>query len=172
MSVFEDVKAKYDTDALDTMSALYWRGALDSGSIPSDAGLAQLRKDGLAETNWDEENAHRLTELGKAFAKTYFDSKAEVISEVADRSSFVLGEVYGLLESTALRWMSADVKSDEFRTKCGDALEFECVDIENNPAYTRKTYRSLTTIEGLKAQVILTIDDRTTDVEAKFVYVA
>lgn len=172
MSIFEEAKEKYESNALDTLSVLYWRGALDSGSIPSKAGLATLIEDNLAQTDWDHEKAHSLTELGKLFAKQYFEAKAALVSEVADRSSITINDVFALMASTAARWMTEDIKSDEFRDKCGDTLEFECVEIENNPAYTRKVYRAVSKIDGLTPQLTLLVGDRTTDVLGKLVYVA
>ena len=64
--------------AQDTIHALFFRGCLPSGDLPSKCGAAELRQAGLAETDtfctsfMGEDYFTFLTEVGQRFAIEYF----------------------------------------------------------------------------------------------------
>jgi hypothetical protein len=165
MSFIKTFHAENCGHVLDSLNALYFRGALESGDMPSKHGLSELIHKGWAETNWDEPKPHRLTELGKAMAKHYYDAKAESASELTSRSSFTVAEFKAKSAELVLRWMCREFPS--VRDAFPDEAVFELNDVEYNPAYERRKYLITHPVSGLRGRLTFIISDRGTDCDSE-----
>jgi hypothetical protein len=166
MSFIQMVRDNMHGGTLDTMHALYFRGPLESGDLPSKGGFADLVLKGWAETIWDEAKPHRLNALGRATAKTYYESMAASAAALTNRSEFTVAELKAKLAEGAVRWMASDGPSvrDTFPDDAVFTLDGV---LELNPAGERRSYLITHPVSGLRGYLIFTIGDRGTDCDSK-----
>lgn len=167
MSFIQMVRDNIDGGTLDTMHALYFRGSLESGDLPSKGGLADLIQKGWAETNWDEPKPHRLNALGRTTAKMYYDSKAVRAAALTDRDMFIIDELKAWVAEGSIRWMSSS--KPDIREWCPADMPLRLEDIENNPAYVAKHYLGQHPETREIISVRFTIGDRGTDCRAAII---
>lgn len=143
----------------DTLYALYFRGPLESGDLPSKDGHARLVERGFAETDWSNERAHAITPLGKAYYKAHLEHKAALVAKYIHVHGFMLGELKVVLRQHAVRWTTTEITVDEVLNDYADDLEFQFRGYDYTPAYEQRTYYSVNN----KLKFVIQVGDRGSD---------
>lgn len=141
-SIITSVREILDGAAQDVFYALHFRGALESGDLPSKEGMTSLICLGLAVTDSREAEPHSLSTVGRIMAQEYYSAQAAMVERIAGQPGFLMRDLRPLVEHSIVRWMSTQVKSEDFLAMFKDSQMFHLVKIENNPAYVGHTYVS------------------------------
>jgi hypothetical protein len=133
--------AGYDIDGctIDVLYKLYFRGAQESGDLPSKGGMASLISLGWAQTDWAQPKPHSLTPPGKIIAQLYYQAKAERAAAVLDTAELTQGALTAAVEAGDIRWMARG-KPDIREWVPADTM-YTLAEIKHDLGFSTKIYR-------------------------------
>jgi hypothetical protein len=133
--------AGYDIDGctIDVLHKLYFRGAQESGDLPSKGGMSSLISLGWAQTDWDQHQPHSLTSAGKIIAQLYYEEKAKRAADVLSTPYLSQGDLTKAIADGNIRWMGRG--KPDIREWVPADTAYKLDDIKHDIGFSTKTFR-------------------------------
>lgn len=128
-----------DGGTVDVLHKLYFRGAQESGGLPSKGGMSELVLLGWAQTDWDMALPHSLTSVGKLIAQLYYEAKAKRAAAVLGTSTLTQAALTAAVADGDIRWMARG-KPDVREWVPADTI-YTVEEIKHDLGFSTKTFR-------------------------------